>query len=335
MLSQRIAGLAAQYRLGDQTARAAIVSAITAFETAHDSLVADIRAVPPNSASAQALQTLYFGPGPGLDGQTRDFIADARLVATLPPDDPAVPAALARVFAAARAPLLDGLNRVVSIHQAESERRLMGLEYLQWTILGIVLLTLTIEAMVIFRPMIRRIISYTSELMYLASVDPLTGSANRRSFVEQSQAEIARAERYGRPLSILMLDVDRFKAINDTYGHEAGDKVLRAIGATLRASLRPTDIVGRLGGEEFAILLVETALPDAARLAENLRAELAALAIAHGDETLTFTASFGVAPLAGGRDGLENALRVADSLLYEAKRAGRNRIVAQRVLETV
>jgi diguanylate cyclase (GGDEF)-like protein len=331
MLSQRIAALAAEYRLGDPTARADLQTAITQFETAHASLVADIQAVPKGSDSADRLMALYFGPSHALDTQVRDFVAAARRIAESAPTDPTMAPKLARIFSASRSTLLDNLNKVVAIHQQESERRLLDLEYLQWGILAVVLATLTVEAVVIFRPMIRRIIGYTSELVYLASTDPLTGSANRRSFVEKSEIEIARAQRYDRPLSLLMLDVDRFKAINDTYGHAAGDAVLRAIGDTLRANLRATDILGRIGGEEFAILLVETTLPSAALLAEKLRLQLAALVIRHGAHELRFTASFGVAPLGAG---LDDALRVADELLYEAKRAGRNRIAAHQVLET-
>ncbi len=331
MLSQRIAALAAEYRLGDPTARADLQTAITQFETAHASLVADIQAVPKGSDSADRLMALYFGPSHALDTQVRDFVAAARRIAESAPTDPTMAPKLARIFSASRSTLLDNLNKVVAIHQQESERRLLDLEYLQWGILAVVLATLTVEAVVIFRPMIRRIIGYTSELVYLASTDPLTGSANRRSFVEKSEIEIARAQRYDRPLSLLMLDVDRFKAINDTYGHAAGDAVLRAIGDTLRANLRTTDILGRIGGEEFAILLVETTLPSAALLAEKLRLQLAALVIRHGAHELRFTASFGVAPLGAG---LDDALRVADELLYEAKRAGRNRIAAHQVLET-
>ncbi len=331
MLSQRIAALAAEYRLGDPTARADLQTAITQFETAHASLVADIQAVPKGSDSADRLMALYFGSSHALDTQVRDFVAAARRIAESAPTDPTMAPKLARIFSASRSTLLDNLNKVVAIHQQESERRLLDLEYLQWGILAVVLATLTVEAVVIFRPMIRRIIGYTSELVYLASTDPLTGSANRRSFVEKSEIEIARAQRYDRPLSLLMLDVDRFKAINDTYGHAAGDAVLRAIGDTLRANLRTTDILGRIGGEEFAILLVETTLPSAALLAEKLRLQLAALVIRHGAHELRFTASFGVAPLGAG---LDDALRVADELLYEAKRAGRNRIAAHQVLET-
>jgi diguanylate cyclase (GGDEF)-like protein len=330
MLSQRIAALAAEYRLGDPTARDALHTAIATFETAHDSLVSTLSAAPKDDGGANQLQVLYFGSPRALDAQVRDFAAAARRVTDLAPNDPAMAPLLARIFAASRTLLLNDLNQVVAIHQQESERRLRDLEYLQWGILAVVLATLTMEAMVIFRPMIRRIITYTSELVYLASTDPLTGAANRRSFVERSEAEIARAERYCRPLSLVMLDVDRFKLMNDTYGHAAGDAVLRAIGDTLRANLRATDILGRLGGEEFAILLVETNLPAAALLAEKLRLHLAALVIRHGAHELRFTASFGVAPLGAG---LENALRIADGLMYEAKRAGRNRIVAHKVLE--
>ncbi len=333
MLSQRIAGLAAEYAMGDATARADLLTAIAAFETAHDTLLLDTRTAPQGSAAARALNQIYFATPGGLDAQVRNFVAEARRVTDMKPQDPGMQSALASIFAEARAPLLHGLESVVRIHQEQSEARLLDLEYLQWSILAVVLLTLTAEAMVIFRPMIRRIITYTSELIYLATTDPLTGAANRRSFVDKANAEVERARRYDRPLSVVMLDIDRFKSINDSFGHAAGDAVLKALCAALREDLRPTDILGRLGGEEFAILLVETAPAAAAVLADRMREKLADTVVEFREHRMNFTASFGVAPLVTETQGLEEALRVADSRLYEAKRGGRNRTVSERPLQ--
>jgi diguanylate cyclase (GGDEF)-like protein len=132
----------------------------------------------------------------------------------------------------------------------------------------------------------------------------------------------------GRPACLLMLDVDHFKMVNDTYGHAAGDKVLAAVGQALRDRLRQIDICGRLGGEEFAVLLIETGLTGAAITAERLRALLAAMEIDYLGRSITFTVSIGCTSLRGGTVGLDDALGIADQLMYRAKQAGRNRVMS-------
>jgi diguanylate cyclase (GGDEF)-like protein len=335
MFSQRIAGLAAQIRLGDEGARQDLALAITAFETAHDELIAASRDPELGDSGDHRLRAIYFDGTSGLDAQVRGFVADARRVLEMRAGDPAMAVVSSRLFAAARSPLLSALDDVVTLHQKESERSLALLMRLQWAILGIVLITLFVEAVAIFRPMIRRIVIYTSELLKLATTDSLTGASNRRHFMEVSQGEFARAKRYGRPLCFLMLDVDHFKAVNDIHGHAAGDAVLRAICENIKGTMRHSDILGRLGGEEFAILLIETPLPGALEFAERLRRKIEAMAIRHGDEEndIRVTVSMGLAAVLKDTESLDSALNLADSLMYRAKQSGRNRIVSEAVAE--
>lgn len=164
-------------------------------------------------------------------------------------------------------------------------------------------------------------------LRQLATRDSLTGACNRRQFLELAAREVDRAGRYVRPVSLLMLDIDRFKRINDTHGHPAGDEVLRALVACAGRSLRRTDVLGRVGGEEFAVLLPETEAPDALRIAERIRADVEGLAVPYEGKELRLTVSIGHAQTRGGRS-LEELLKLADDALYEAKRTGRNRVVA-------
>ena len=134
------------------------------------------------------------------------------------------------------------------------------------------------------------------ELEYLARFDPLTCIANRRHFVEMAEAEMARSSRYGKPLSILMVDIDRFKEINDAYGHPAGDRVLQSLCATCKIVLRAFDIVGRWGGDEFAILLPETPPVTAAQVAERLRGAIESTGVSSaGHSPLYFSVSIGCA----------------------------------------
>jgi diguanylate cyclase (GGDEF)-like protein len=319
MLSQRIASLAAQYRMGDTTARDALLAAVSSFEAAHSALSrAEGHGGPPVSPAAAA----------SLNAEVGRFVANARQVANLPPADPAALPALTSLFAEARAPLLQTLDGVVSGHQRESENIFRRLASLQWIILSVVLLTLLVEALAIFRPMIRRITSFTSEMLHLVTTDALTGAVNRQSFIDRAELELARSRRYDRPLSLMMLDADHFKLINDTYGHGAGDATLRALGGALRQSLRTTDAIGRLGGEEFAVLLAETDLPGAAELGERLRSQIANLAVPYGEHSLSVTVSIGVTSLPREVATVEQALRAADSFMYRAKAGGRNRVVS-------
>jgi diguanylate cyclase (GGDEF)-like protein/PAS domain S-box-containing protein len=158
--------------------------------------------------------------------------------------------------------------------------------------------------------------------------DPLTGCANRRHFLELAEHELARARRYTEEVSVLMLDLDHFKEINDRYGHQAGDLTLRRLVQVCQATLRAEDTVGRLGGEEFAILLPESARNKALEVAERLcRAIASAEVPLEGKAPLRFTTSIGVATLAQEDSDISLVLGRADKALYEAKSAGRNRVV--------
>lgn len=186
-----------------------------------------------------------------------------------------------------------------------------------------------------FNAMAEEIEKDRAAIRELAIRDGLTGLLNRREFLERLREELLRSRRYAHPCALLLLDIDRFKAINDTWGHPAGDEVLRAVAARIRDSVRPTDKVARYGGEEFAVLLPETALEAAVMLAERLRAAIAACAVAVAPgHTLTPTASIGVAafPEDAGTD--EALIELADRALYAAKQGGRDRVAAASSLPT-
>jgi diguanylate cyclase (GGDEF)-like protein len=166
------------------------------------------------------------------------------------------------------------------------------------------------------------------KLQVLASTDPLTGADNRRRFMDQVESEIALAKRCGRPFSVLALDLDKFKSINDVYGHQMGDDVLKAFVLKCQAAIRPHDSIARVGGEEFMVLLPKTTLEAARVVAERIRVGIADASFEDGSRRLTsVTVSIGISQF--GRDGesIEAILRVADGRLYEAKRLGRNRVV--------
>ena len=164
------------------------------------------------------------------------------------------------------------------------------------------------------------------ELQRQARTDGLTGLANRRHFQECAQAEFERSRRYRRSLSLIAIDVDHFKDINDRHGHPAGDRVLQTLTQCIQESLRGNDVFARTGGEEFCILLPETELPAAAELAERLRAHLG-LCVALDDLGMKVSASFGATTSATEDGCFDQIFARADRALYAAKAQGRNRVV--------
>ena len=160
-----------------------------------------------------------------------------------------------------------------------------------------------------------------------AHTDTLTGIGNRRYFFDQAERELARSRRTDKPLALMMLDIDYFKRINDTFGHDAGDAVLKALCEAGLATVRNIDIFARFGGEEFIVLLPETTSDQAGLVAERLRARLAETAVALPDgKTVSFTVSIGLFSLTPRDTNLETLLKRADTALYEAKNTGRNRV---------
>ncbi len=163
-----------------------------------------------------------------------------------------------------------------------------------------------------------------------AQVDPLTELPNRLAYELRIVQEFERWQRYQHPLSILLLDVDRFKSINDTYGHKAGDKALTVIARTIAEHVRGTDFCARIGGEEFLLLLPETSLNEAVNVGEKLRQSVEACHFAFKGSRVPVTISAGVSEFRGG-DGIDDVFTRADEALYQAKNGGRNQVVAETI----
>jgi diguanylate cyclase (GGDEF)-like protein/PAS domain S-box-containing protein len=172
------------------------------------------------------------------------------------------------------------------------------------------------------------------ELKRQAHIDELTGLNNRRHFFHLAEQELARTKRYGGPFTVLMLDVDRFKLVNDTYGHQVGDRVLQVLSEVCVTTLRHTDILGRIGGEEFAVLMPQTSSEQGLKMAKRLRLAVApaAVPLARG-KAVRFTVSIGVTSFAATDTKFEDLLKRADTALYAAKKAGRNRVRSKHYLK--
>ncbi len=173
------------------------------------------------------------------------------------------------------------------------------------------------------------------ELHQQATTDPLTGILNRRAFFEKANQEVARSQRYLKTLSILMLDIDHFKLINDNFGHHNGDKVLRRFAQEAKKPLRTNDYISRVGGEEFAITLPETDLASAKKIAERVRQLVQELKIPIDQQLIDLTVSIGVAEYDPEETDVHPTLQRADQALYRAKEAGRNRVFLEESRSTV
>jgi len=166
------------------------------------------------------------------------------------------------------------------------------------------------------------------EVQQLAILDDLTGVFNRRHLLELSEREFRRAQRFGRKLSLVMMDIDHFKRVNDTHGHPVGDEVLKIIAERCQQNIRNVDVLGRVGGEEFVILLPETVLSEAVQITERLCSQIGDYPIETSIGSVNLTASFGIACYSPDVEDLYALLRNADIALYSAKRNGRNRFHA-------
>jgi diguanylate cyclase (GGDEF)-like protein len=165
------------------------------------------------------------------------------------------------------------------------------------------------------------------KLRFLATTDSLSGLYNRAEFMDLAKSEFARAKRNNEVLSLLIMDLDNFKVINDTFGHAAGDEMIREMGNIIRTGFRKTDIAGRIGGEEFAVVLKNTSLEEAKKVAEQFRETVSRRKVIYGKQEIGYTVSIGVAAIGSNTDdinNIEDLLKMADDALYKAKAKGRN-----------
>ncbi|MEN3950561.1 diguanylate cyclase [Iodidimonas sp. SYSU 1G8] len=325
VLAQRIARHALQYVHGDSAARDLLAAAVADFDRTHTALIERITDQRVPVRARKALQQVYFDPR-NLHSEVTEFIAAGqRVLAASAPS--AVAADVALLQRHADGTLERDLKHVVDIYEKSSLAQLIQLDKMQNALLVLVFLALTMEAAIIFQPMVRRITRYTADLLKLATTDPLTGLLNRRSFMDRGFAAARESRREGKPSTLMTIDADYFKRVNDTHGHATGDEVLRAMAHTLQSNIRASDLLGRMGGEEFAVLMPDVDAEEARHLAERLRCAVEGLETITETGTIQFTISVGISAIRFDENDLLPALRRADQALYSAKNAGRNRIV--------
>lgn len=254
--------------------------------------------------------------------------------ATPPPNQPSFGEIDSAVTFTARSPL-DGQDRIFGLSKLEpfpfvvivgfdKSRVLAGWRHRAWqAAAGYILLSvLSLLALRVQLATERQ----REEMRKLSNTDALTGIANRRHLMDLGHREFNRARRHGSPLSVLMLDIDKFKAVNDRWGHPTGDRVIQALSDVMKSLVRGHDICGRLGGEEFTLILPEADLSGATAIAERLRKKVEAsdTTLADDHAVVRFTVSIGIAELATADDSFDALLQRADTALYQAKDSGRN-----------
>ncbi|MEX0342729.1 MAG: GGDEF domain-containing protein, partial [Erythrobacter sp.] len=216
----------------------------------------------------------------------------------------------------------------LTVRTAIAERRAIANENYQYllAVIGVMLLGLSILATMYVRRALDAERAARTELKRFASTDALTALPNRRAFMDALERSIARAEKdTDRQLALAIFDIDHFKRINDRYGHPAGDEVISEVGSRATAALRKRDLVGRIGGEEFGVVLPKADLETARSVCERLRAAIAGSPVTHGDAIIPFTASIGIAEFQRG-DDIDHLMARADAALYDAKTGGRNQV---------
>lgn len=332
MLSQQAVLYSLRYReIGREEDRWNALESIAGFESGHKFL-ARLAIQQGNNTrfKSQALYDTYFMPPDNLDIKAGLFIKKTRDFLNYQQGDNIFQrdTSLEYVRNLAMGPLLDLLNKVTSRYEGEALTEMKRLEDIQLQAMFVVLGVLFLEAVLIFWPLVRHVRSYSRELLDRALYDYLTGLHNRWAFMERVSGELSRSQRHKRCYCFAVADIDGFKGINDTYGHETGDMVLQHFAGTLRTCLRTEDIVGRVGGEEFGILLPETPQSGGRVALERLRhlVEKSPCDAGRGI-IINYTVSIGMV----GNDEViitppENLARLADAALYRAKQGGRNRV---------
>ncbi len=288
------------------------------------------------SSSNSVLYKVYYDEPYQLDGAIKKFLEKARWFAEFPAHNkgPSRTNALEDISTQRINILLLSLDVSLESYQNETVEKIIRFYNMQTISAMIIIIVLLAEASFIFRPLVARINSFHKILLKQALEDPLTGLDNRRAFTNKAEIEIKRAKREHLPIIVVLTDLDKFKLVNDTYGHDVGDLVLQQFAKILKSSLREIDIIGRIGGEEFALVLTRTNRKKAMQILERLRKKVETTPCLYTDPktgdtaSLSYTVSIGcLCVVPEENDTLDDYLKQADDMLYKAKDAGRNCVI--------
>jgi diguanylate cyclase (GGDEF)-like protein len=328
MLSQRASLLTVEYLTsGKVEFKQEALNTLKAMNKNHKFLLKDyVNAKKHNHESpmSKPLQQLYFGQPHHVDQKIRafsEFIVDALNNGLLKGiEERKYVGSIFKYLADDM--ILDSLNAVVSQYQTESEDIVRELHQIQQLVFFFIFLTILAEALFVFRPMVERI----KYLQQQADRDHLTGLFNRRSLEVLAKKTFTMAAFNSQKVSVITFDIDRFKVINDTYGHDVGDKAIQYVSELIMSCTRDSDIVSRYGGEEFVVLLPQTSQEHAMVLAEKIRIKIQNSPLALNELMIEMTVSGGVSQYLETEKGWFDILKRSDGALYQAKNSGRNKI---------
>jgi diguanylate cyclase (GGDEF)-like protein len=336
LLTERVTNLALDYvheynALARRGKHKQLKAAVAELETIYLTLTRGDEKQGIPALSSDGIDKVFFGDPHQLDLNMRLFVTHTNDLLAKPwAPDIARNTYFVNLRTNASRHLLNALEDLESEFGQEAEDAILSLRLILLAILVLTLLALIAIAVFVFRPLFARIARQQQEMISLAQTDPMTNLYNRRYFMENADAEIARHQRYGRTLSVLALDIDHFKNVNDTYGHSVGDEAIIHTVRVCQENLRKNDIMGRTGGEEFTILLPETGIGEATLVAEKLRRSIAESKIIPTSKevgTIRLTVSIGVANLNDDDESFFDLHKRADACLYTAKNQGRDRVI--------
>lgn len=323
MYSQRIASFAAQYALGSQTARTDLITAVANFESntkeLHERMDNLGRGLLANTDAPVYTESL--------NNNIKRYITRARKVSELPIHTQQFNDELSALFDQSKEPLLREIDQLVLSEQQFVENHLDKIAKIQMTLFCFILIMLVAGALIIVRPLELD----TKRLRTLSEIDTLTGAYSRRMFIDRTTKEFNYAQKEGKPFSLLMIDVDYFKKINDVFGHAGGDVALTTLVAHISHLIHSSDYIGRLGGEEFAVVMPETSIDEALVVAERIRLSVDNLMLPYGNRYIKLSISIGVAALTDEVNNVSTLLKLADNALYVAKAQGRNKVTANKL----
>lgn len=334
MLSERTVHLLLEYAVEkNPDARGQIIKLIEdslqTFDKAHQLLIRGQLSDNETVIFSDSIDNIFFDGPEFLDLKARIFIYNTREVL----DREWSPGLISSYYLiqlreASKQDLHTSLDALATQYTANSKSRITRLRVIVAILLGGIVVILCLVGVLVFNPMFKRIEAQELELHNLAFIDPLANCHNRRSFLDNADTAFERSRRYKHTFAILFIDIDRFKDINDNYGHAIGDEAIREMTRICLENIRDSDILGRIGGDEFGVILQECGLGYATQTAEKLRERISNHIVSSKLGTIKFSISVGAATVKDSDTNVGDTLKRADRNLYKAKRTGRNLVIA-------
>ena len=334
MLSERTVHLLLEFAVEiDQDTRNQIVNLIEdslqKFEKTHKLLIRGRLSDDEKVIFSESIDDIFFGEPEYLDIKARIFIYNTREVLARKWFPELISSYyLKQLREATKQVLHNSLDVLADQYTRNSKSRITRLRVTVAILLGGIVVVLCVVGALVFNPMFKRIGAQEQELHKMAFIDPLANCRNRRSFLVNADTAFEHSRRYQHTFAILYIDIDHFKDINDTYGHAIGDKTIKQMTQICQNNIRDSDILGRIGGDEFGVILQECSLEFAIQTAEKLRQRISDHIISTDVGIIKFSISIGAATIIDGDKDIDDILKRADKYLYKAKRTGRNLVIA-------